>query len=112
MSLVVGVLADRVKVWKLMLFWVLVIISSVVILISSVPSEDHIYSKSSPAPFTMALGFILCGTAAPTTISINMTMLGKAVADCSKSKAMFFSAGAFINGICILVINGLGGALY
>ena len=87
-------------------------IGSVGLFISSVPKEDHIYTADSPAPLTMAIGFILSNISATGVGTVNSTLLGKSISRATMSRGVLLAASAFCGSCGVLLIDGLGGHIY
>ena len=107
-----GLAADRVKVWKLTLMMHVIMILAVGLFVASLPSEDHVYSADSPAPISLALGFVLCNITSNSMYTINATLLAKSVSSATVSRGVLLYIGAFFSSCGILLIDGVGGHIY
>ena len=50
-----GLLADRYKVWRLILVIHILLLGGQVSFYKVIPEEDHVYTKESPAPLKMPI---------------------------------------------------------
>jgi len=48
------------KVWKLVLGMHILLAASLILWTVNLPEADHIYTKESPAPVYLDIGFVLC----------------------------------------------------
>ena len=111
-TILFGVLADRFKVWKLLLFAHLASLASLVAFVLSVPSADHIYSEESPQSISMPISFVLSYDMTASTVALNAALMSKSIASCSLSRGVFLGAQALCSSCGILLIDGLGGHIY
>ena len=111
-SLGLGIVADKVKNWKLLLIMHILMITSMILWYISVPNEDHIYTADEPAPILMPIGFILSNIFASANYTTNLTILAKAVAETTTVRGILFGAGCFANSLGVLLMDGLGGYTY
>ena len=82
-SLLFGVYIDRLKLWKLVLVMHLIMLACLIIFVSKVPSEDHIYSEDNREPFGITFGFLLLNISATATFPVDKTLLSKAIEHCT-----------------------------
>ena len=84
----------------------------IVLFLSGIPEENHIYTADSPAPATLDIGFILSQMSAGSIFCLNLALVTKAISSCSSARGVLLGAQGFIIASGVLVINGLGGQLY
>jgi len=111
-ALGLGLVADRVKNWKLVLLIHIIMIASLGLFVFSVPEENHIYTVDSPAPLSMGIGFIMSIISASSVGTVNSTLLGKAISSATLSRGVLLGASAFCGSCGVLMIDALGGHIY
>ena len=57
-TLIFGVLAGYIKVWKLLLIGYLILLCGLISFYMVVPTEDNVYTEDNKAPITMPLFWI------------------------------------------------------
>jgi len=77
-----GLLSDRVKVWKLVLGMHIANVLALVLFVTNVTEADHIYTKESPAPIAQDIGLTLCIALATAIYTLNLSLLSKSISSC------------------------------
>ena len=111
-SLVLGLVIHRVKVWKMSLLTHVMFTVSIIIFISDIPTEDHIYTKESPAPVTLDIGYVMCQTFYGSIYLVNSVLFAKSIVSCTLSRGVLSGALGFCTSFGVLLIDGVGGQIY
>ena len=78
-SLAAGLLADRYKVWRLILVTHILLLSGQVSFYMVIPVEDHVYTKESPAPLKMPIIWIIVYYFGAAAISLSTAFMNKSI---------------------------------
>lgn len=111
-TILFGILADRFKVWKLLLMAHIVTLICIVIFVLSVPAEDHTYTKDSELPVAMPIAYVFTYVLASSTTALNYALISKSITTCTLSRGVFLGATAFCSSCGIILMDGLGGHIY
>eukprot|EP00347_Sterkiella_histriomuscorum_P002032 403369737 len=98
-ALILGILSDKFKIWKLMLAVIVLLIIFELIFI--IPKGNEV---------TLFIGFIGALTAQIDAYLLSITMLSKIVS--KESRGTLFGAFSLVGSIGVLFINKMGGHLY
>ena len=99
-----GLYIDKLKVWKLVLIMHIMLLILLIIFVSKVPTEDHIYTSDNPEPFWMLFSFLMLNITASSMFTVDKTLLSKAIENCTLSRGVFMGAQTFCTSIGVLII--------
>ena len=112
LGFVLGLLADKIKVWILLLIMHTSLIGSAAIFISGVPTGEKIYTKDNPAPLNMDIGFTLCMMLGSSLFTLNLTLLAKSISSCVQARGILMCMLGFCTSLGTITADSLGGQLY
>ena len=105
------ILANYVKIWKLLLLIHCLALVSLYIFFMELPKVAHVYTQESPAPLGMTVMWIATYLLNASLVTLNATLLMKSIVSCKLSRGFFLGVAAFVTSCSILLIDGLGGTV-
>ena len=111
-SFAYGLLTDKFKVWKMLLFQHFLLIGCISLFVIYVPTEDHIFTKDSPEPLGMTIGYLLLHIIGSATATLNFSLMTKSIAGVNLSRGVFLCTTAMCSSLGIFLVDAVGGHIY